>query len=77
MSGPTRTEYRKWRDSIIAERGKCEQCGRTEELVLHHIRPRASHPQLLMFRSNVRVLCMHCHGMAHGMSTRISSAVSE
>ena len=27
----TRTEYRKWRDSIIAERGKCEQCGRIEE----------------------------------------------
>lgn len=65
------TEYKKWRDAVIAKNGKvCAKCGTTEgQLNAHHIKNIHDYPNLRLEVSNGVVLCNTCHAQAHQEQT--------
>ena len=67
-------EWRALRLKVISEVGGCERCGAIEDLSVHHIKPRATHPELILERSNLEVLCQRCHKMAHEQTGRSAAA---
>jgi 5-methylcytosine-specific restriction endonuclease McrA len=50
---------------MVAERGKCEECGSTEFLQGHHIKSHSSEPTLRADPKNIQVLCKFCHANKH------------
>jgi 5-methylcytosine-specific restriction endonuclease McrA len=50
---------------VIAERRKCEDCGKTTHLQGHHIKSHSSHPPGRTDPSNIQVLCKWCHANRH------------
>ena len=40
-------------------------CGSTDDLHAHHIKPRATHPELILDLENGRTLCYKCHKATH------------
>ena len=49
---------------IIKQRGmKCERCGSTEKLQIHHKISRKDWPEMTYIANNVRVLCLTCHSV--------------
>lgn len=52
-----------WKDRLIAEVGKCEECGSTEDLTVHHKVPLGEGGSNK--RDNVEVLCRNCHSQYH------------
>lgn len=63
--------YRNWRASIAAQRmRRCDVCWKRDGIIrdfeeLHHIKPRSTHPHLVMVASNVLLLCHACHMEIH------------
>jgi 5-methylcytosine-specific restriction enzyme A len=49
----------------LYENGKCEICNSDKELVIHHILPRFSNPELTFDYENLMVLCKECHIKIH------------
>jgi hypothetical protein len=59
-------KYRQWRSEVIARDGfRCTECGGTEDLVAHHIKPFASYPLERFEVSNGITLCARCHRKTH------------
>lgn len=59
---PVENKYQKFRKKIIERDGnKCTKCGATENLQVHHIKPRKTHPELVMDEDNCVTLCILCH----------------
>lgn len=60
------------RDELVATVKKCEACGCTERLQVHHVQPFHLHPELELDPVNLIVLCMgpnECHlRLGHGGS---------
>lgn len=56
---------RQWSKEIRDRDGKCLECGRTEDLHAHHIKPRSTHPELSFELSNGKTLCYGCHKAEH------------
>lgn len=54
-----------WSRDVRARDGKCLECGRTEDLHAHHIKPKSSHPELILELSNGKTLCYGCHKAEH------------
>ena len=54
--------WRKLRKQKLEQAGhRCEKCGATKGLTVHHIRYRAYAEQL----GDLQVLCWHCHKQEH------------
>jgi hypothetical protein len=49
----------------VAEVGKCEECGSTNNLQGHHVRTYSECPDLRCSSSNIMVLCVICHAQKH------------
>lgn len=54
-------EWKKLSATMLKEVGRCERCGSTERLQVHHIIPIRYAPELFLERSNMMVLCASCH----------------
>lgn len=54
-------EWKALRTKIIKQRGKCELCGSTYRLQVHHIIPARVRPDLFLNENNLQVLCQTCH----------------
>jgi hypothetical protein len=61
-----REDYRvrTWRKKILSK-GKCERCGRTENLEAHHIIRWADYPKGRIDINNGMCLCRECHAKEH------------
>ena len=57
-------EYKAWRAEVL-KKGKCEKCGSTENLQVHHICNFEDYPELRTDPSNGACLCEKCHRMFH------------
>lgn len=58
--------YKEWRDSCLKrDQYKCQKCGTTEGLCVHHIKPYAKFPKLATTISNGITLCQECHKEEH------------
>lgn len=58
--------YRKWRQAVL-ERDcyKCQICGKTDNLVVHHIKPFAKYKEIRTDIDNGITLCSDCHRKYH------------
>jgi 5-methylcytosine-specific restriction endonuclease McrA len=56
---------RKVIQDIIKERGKCEDCGATQQLQGHHIKSHSTEPTFRADPQNIQVLCRICHAEKH------------
>lgn len=64
-------EYRKFRSEIIErDGGKCQLCGATENLEVHHIKSFAEFPELRLEPSNAVTWCKRCHRRYHGLEKK-------
>jgi Fe2+ or Zn2+ uptake regulation protein len=50
---------------VVAERGRCEECGVIEDLQGHHAKSHSSTPALRADPNNIQVLCKICHAGKH------------
>lgn len=50
-----------WADAVKTRDGGCVVCGSIEGLAAHHIKPRATHPELARDLDNGAALCNRCH----------------
>lgn len=58
--------YKQWRKAVMERDGHtCTQCGATDELEAHHIKPFAEFPELRYDVSNGVTLCHKCHALLH------------
>lgn len=61
-----RKRWLKLKEEIFNEREKkCEICGKTFSLDVHHILSRAEHPSLTFDKENLIILCEECHKEIH------------
>jgi thymidylate synthase (FAD) len=44
---------------------KCEKCGTTKALTIHHIKPVCDYPELKAEPANLMTLCIKCHRKEH------------
>jgi 5-methylcytosine-specific restriction endonuclease McrA len=59
-------EYYRWRKAVIERDGhKCTECGATEKLTAHHIKPWARHPEARYDLANGVTLCQEHHITKH------------
>lgn len=59
-------EWRKLRYEVMKEHPYCERCGIDKfnaELHVHHIVPVKDNPERFLDKTNLVVLCEHCHAM--------------
>ena len=56
---------RDWSAFIRQRDARCTQCGRTEDLHAHHIKPKSTHPELKLDPNNGTTLCYRCHKQEH------------
>jgi len=62
-----RKNERAFRNFILGQRGRrCELCGSTEGLQIHHEQHVSKRPDLEFDPSNVMLLCQGCHATRHG-----------
>lgn len=61
-----RSDYRvsAWRDKVLAN-GKCEICGKTENLEAHHVLHWADYPMGRIDIKNGMCICVECHANEH------------
>lgn len=60
--------YKAWRKKVYRRDGyTCVECGEngSGSLVAHHVKPRETHPDLLLDVSNGATLCKGCHFEVH------------
>jgi len=50
---------------VVKERGKCEECGATNDLQGHHVKSHSQHPVERTNPDNIQVLCRICHSTKH------------
>lgn len=63
-----RNEWNKFREFILSVRGrKCERCGATTNLQVHHARYITGHLAWEYLTSDVMVVCGDCHQKIHGL----------
>ena len=63
-----RARMKAWKElsaQIRAEVGKCEVCGSTERLNIHHCLGRKTHPAFMFDRANLICLCARHHFLLH------------
>ncbi|WNF07467.1 HNH endonuclease [Brevibacillus borstelensis] len=66
-----REEFERLRSQFIAELpDKCQNCGRADDLHVHHIVPLSMGGRNVL--SNLATLCGVCHGKVHGINIRES-----
>ena len=59
-------EWLRLKSLILTEKNRtCEVCGRTCNLHVHHILPRAECPNLSLDKENLMVVCESCHRELH------------
>lgn len=64
-------DYKKAATSVVKDDLTCRRCGRwTEDLVMHHKRPRSLAPELRTEPSNLEPICPDCHTQAHAAGRR-------
>jgi translation initiation factor 1 (eIF-1/SUI1) len=54
-----------WADSVKSRDGKCGECGKSEDLHAHHIKPKSTYPELSLDPNNGKTLCYRCHKAEH------------
>ena len=54
-----------WSAQVKGRDGKCRNCGTVEDLHAHHIKPKATHPELILDVANGITLCYRCHKREH------------
>lgn len=55
-----------WRNAVLKrDNYMCQNCGATDKLHAHHIKPWASHPDSRFDIDNGLTLCVDCHRLAH------------
>ena len=54
-----------WASAVKARDGKCLDCGALDDLHAHHIKARATHPELRLDLANGKTLCYRCHKATH------------
>lgn len=54
--------WRKLRKQIRMRDGACVDCGATDGLTVHHIKPYRTNPDLALDPDNLVTLCRSCHG---------------
>lgn len=60
-------QLREWSINIrMRDEFKCVDCGATEHLHAHHIRPKHDFPDLAYAVDNGKTLCRDCHAKEHG-----------
>lgn len=60
-------QVKSWRITVfIRDNRRCQQCGATEHIHAHHIKPWAEYPDLRFDVDNGVTLCEVCHGKVHG-----------
>ena len=65
---PIKVGYGAFRRRMLRERDHCEICGIQLDratLSLHHIKPQALYPELVLDPGNVQCLCSNCHKRLH------------
>lgn len=53
------------------QRGGCKVCGvklAPEQMQIHHIRPKALHPELAWEPGNMQGVCARCHQLLHSVA---------
>ena len=64
--------YRRFRKAWIDRVGRCERCGTTQNLRLHHRTRVRERPDLLYEPTNLEVLCTSCHTWHHATNGHTS-----
>ena len=54
-----------WSAAVRGRDIKCVHCGAKEDLHAHHIKPKSTHPDLILDLSNGMTLCYRCHKAEH------------
>jgi 5-methylcytosine-specific restriction enzyme A len=62
--------WRKLRLTIIARDGGCADCGREDNLSVHHIKKFRTHPELALDPDNLITVCRSCHGRREARESR-------
>ena len=64
------SDWRRCRESVLAERPLCAQCEREGRLTpaehVHHLQERKDRPDLAFEPSNLEALCQPCHNAMRG-----------
>lgn len=70
------TKLAQWSKDVRDRDGKCLNCGATEGLHAHHIKPKSRYPELILDFDNGKTLCYVCHKREHeaNRAPRIRSA---
>ena len=55
-------QWKDFRERTVKERGKCEKCGKVEDLMVHHLTYERLGNEL---PEDILVLCEHCHREIH------------
>jgi hypothetical protein len=55
-------KYKEFRQKILErDNHKCQECGSSYRLQVHHLKPKSKYPELIMEPSNCITLCITCH----------------
>ena len=54
-----------WSRAVKKRDKCCVECGSTENLTAHHIKPKSQYPELAFELSNGKTLCRFCHRLEH------------
>lgn len=61
-----RLKYKIWKEKVLEMKGrKCEKCGKTNRLHIHHIKSYYYFPELVFEPTNGMILCISCHMRHH------------
>ena len=59
--GDRSSKWRSVREEFVRQHPRCEACGSTWDLNVHHIKPFAEHPELELDTGNLITLCREHH----------------
>lgn len=66
----TSYSYKEWREKVLKRDGyKCQFCGSSEKLHVHHLIPWFENDELRFDEKNGSVVCSSCHGKIEGFMT--------
>lgn len=60
-----------WRVTVVERDGRCMKCNSVQDLQAHHIKQKATHPELILEVSNGITLCYGCHKKEHAANPPI------
>ena len=68
-------KYMSWvKEQIIKRGGRCENCGATHKVQIHHIIPVAKAPEYMLLNENLVALCERCHKPLHSKNRELANA---